>query len=88
VTVVEAPVRRESVPGASTSIYNRALYQEEATPARVGQPPRSSQPPAAAAPQQPQRPAAAQPGAAPAQQQPEKKKEEPKNDRFSLIELE
>jgi hypothetical protein len=88
VTVVEAPARRESVPGASTSIYNRSLYQEEAAPAR-GQPARApaSQPqqPAAAAPQQPQRPA--QPGAQPAQQ-PGQKKEEPKNDRFSLIELE
>jgi hypothetical protein len=87
VSVQEVPMpRRESVPGASTSIYNRALYQEEATPARVGQAPRQGQP--AAQPQpaaaQPQRPA--QPGAQPAPQQP--KKEEPKNDRFSLIELE
>jgi hypothetical protein len=91
VTVVEVPARRESVPGASTSIYNRSLYQEETTPARVGQPPRAptAQPQqpagAGAAPQQPQRPA--QPGAAPSQQ-PGQKKDEPKSDRFSLIELE
>jgi len=92
VTVQEVPMppRRESVPGASTSIYNRSLYQEEATPARVGRP--AAQPPAPA-PQQ-QRPAA--PGqppapAQPGQQQPgpgQKKPEEPKSDRFSLIELE
>ena len=86
VSVVEAPMpRRESVPGASTSIYNRSLYQEEATPARVGQPPRTGQPqpaqPAAAATPQPQRPAQPAP-------QPGQKKDEPKNDRFSLIELE
>ena len=77
-----APVqpRRESVPGAAGSIYNRALYQPETPP-----PSRSPGPPA------PQRPAA-QP-AAPAQQQPaagqpKKPEEQPRNDRFSLIELE
>jgi hypothetical protein len=85
VTVVEAPARRESVPGAAGSIYNRSLYQEEAQqPARAGQPQRAAQPqqPAAAASQQPQRPAQ------PAQQPGQKKDEPPKNDRFSLIELE
>ena len=90
VSVVEAQPRRESVPGAASSIYNRSLYQEEATPARVGQPQRTGAP---ASPQQgaqpaaPQRQAPAQPAgiAGPAGQ---KKPEEPKNDRFSLIELE
>ena len=90
VSVQEMPPqpRRESVPGASTSIYNRALYQPEQQ-----QPPRTAgQQPAQAA--QPARPA--QPGTQPAQPaqpgQPaapgQKKPEEPKNDRFSLIELE
>jgi hypothetical protein len=82
VTVQSMPMpRRESVPGASTSIYNRSLYQpEQPPPARTG-----AQPPA----QQP-RPAQAQQPAAPAQapKPGEKKPEEPKNDRFSLIELE
>ena len=93
VSVVEAPPRRESVPGAASSIYNRSLYQEEATPARVGQPrtapPASPQP---AAQPQAQRPAQAggQPAgiAGPAGPGGPKKPEEPKNDRFSLIELE
>jgi hypothetical protein len=85
VTVVEAPMpRRESVPGASTSIYNRSLYQEEAAAAR-GKP--AAQPAAPAALQQ-QRPAAPGQPAAPPQQPGQKKPEEPKNDRFSLIELE
>ena len=71
VSVVEAPMpRRESVPGASTSIYNRSLYQEEATPTRVGQPTRTGQ---------------SQTSQAPGQKKPE---EQPKSDRFSLIELE
>jgi hypothetical protein len=90
VTVVEQPMpRRESVPGASTSIYNRSLYQEEATPARVGQPPRTGQPaqPAPAQQQQAQRPAQPAQPAAPGQPQ-KKPEEQPKNDRFSLIELE
>jgi hypothetical protein len=89
VTVQEAPMpRREGVPGASTSIYNRSLYQEEATPARAGQPPARTEAPRPTAPaqQQGQAPRPAQPGgiAGPGQ----KKPEEPKNDRFSLIELE
>jgi len=80
---VQVVQRREGAPGAAGSIYNRALYQPEAPP-----PSRSPGPPA------PQRPAA-QP-AAPAQtaqQQPaagqqKKPEEQPRNDRFSLIELE
>ncbi|HUJ26634.1 MAG TPA: hypothetical protein VLW85_11490 [Myxococcales bacterium] len=90
VSVVEAPPpRRESVPGASTSIYNRSLYSNEATPARVGAPPQPPAPQQPASPQQAQRPAAQQQPAQPAQPgQPGQKKEEPKNDRFSLIELE
>jgi hypothetical protein len=86
VTIQSVPMpRRESVPGASTSIYNRSLYQEEATPARVSRPPGPAQQPA---PAQQQRPASPQqPAAAPAKPG-EKKPEEPKNDRFSLIELE
>jgi hypothetical protein len=76
-------VRRESAPGAASSIYNRALYQPEAAP-----PPRSTAP----APVQQPRPAT-QPEQVQStgQQQPgpgQKKPEEPKNDRFSLIELE
>jgi hypothetical protein len=77
-----APVqpRRESVPGASTSVYNRALYEtppEPARPAPAARPPQ----PAARPPQAPPQPAA------PAQQQ-KPEPEQPKNDRFSLIELE
>ncbi|HEX4382368.1 MAG TPA: hypothetical protein VH083_05450 [Myxococcales bacterium] len=74
--------RRESVPGGSTSIYNRGLYDNQPPPAR---PSRSAQPqpaqarPAPAAPG-PQQPAAAQPA--------KKEPEQPKSDRFSLIELE
>jgi hypothetical protein len=85
VSIQSVPMpRRESVPGASTSIYNRSLYQDESTPARVGRPPGPGQP---AAPAQQQRPAAPQQPAAPLKPG-EKKPEEPKNDRFSLIELE
>lgn len=86
VTVIEAPARRESVPGASTSVYNRSLYQPEQAPQQQRTGPAPAAQPAAAQP--PQRPA--QPGAQqPAQQQPgQKKPEEPKSDRFSLIELE
>lgn len=91
VSVQEMPVapRRESVPGASTSIYNRALYQpEQQQPARTA----SGQPAAPPAAQQPARPASSQPGAQPAQPQQQgqgqKKPDEQKNDRFSLIELE
>jgi hypothetical protein len=85
VTIQSVPMpRRESVPGGSTSIYNRSLYQEESPPARVGRPPGPAQP----APAQQQRPASPQqPASAPAKPG-EKKPEEPKNDRFSLIELE
>jgi hypothetical protein len=79
--------RRESVPGASTSVYNRSLYEAPpqparpatpASPARPAPPPARSQPPGQPPPQQPA--GAAQP------QKPEA--EQPKNDRFSLIELE
>ena len=71
--------RRESVPGASTSIYNRALYEQPAQPGQAAAPAARNAPPAAAkpAPATPSQPAA--PGA--------KKDEPPKNDRFSLIEL-
>ena len=76
-----APVqpRRESVPGAAGSIYNRALYQpEQAPPSRAAQP--TPPPPTQQrAPQQPAQPS--QPG------QPAKK-DEPGKDRFTLIELE
>jgi hypothetical protein len=76
--------RRESVPGAATSIYNRGLYQPDqpvaprqgGAPAPQQQRP-ASQPAASSQPAQPQQPGQ-KPGA----------KEEPKNDRFSLIELE
>ena len=92
VSVVEAQPRRESVPGAASSIYNRSLYQEEATPARVGQQQRAAPPASPQPAAQPQR--SAQPGAqpagiaGPAGPGGQKKPEEPKNDRFSLIELE
>ncbi|MCA1826230.1 MAG: hypothetical protein ABR567_18280 [Myxococcales bacterium] len=86
VSVQEMPPqpRRESVPGASTSIYNRSLYQPE----QPQQPARTVSP-QAAQPAAPARPA--QPGAQSAPQPPgpgQKKPDEPKNDRFSLIELE
>jgi hypothetical protein len=80
-----AQPRRESVPGASTSVYNRALYeapQQPARPAPTPYPPPPSQPPA-----RQQHPPPAQQPAAPAQQQ-KPEAEQPKNDRFSLIELE
>jgi hypothetical protein len=93
VTVQSVQPRRESVPGAATSIYNRSLYQpEQPPPARTAAPQQpASQPPQQPASQPPQqRPAAPQqPGQS--QQQPgpgQKKPEEPKSDRFSLIELE
>lgn len=76
-----AQPRREGVPGAAGSIYNRSLYQPE-QPAQRGVAPGAASAPAAPAQQ---RPAAPQQGAQPAQPQ---KKDEPKNDRFSLIELE
>ena len=84
VSVVEAPMpRRESVPGASTSIYNRSLYQPDAPAPVRGAPQPAQQRPQPAGqtpppPAQPQQPATQQ----------QKKPEEPRNDRFSLIELE
>jgi len=82
VTVQVVP-RRESVPGAAGSVYNRALYQPEAAPppARGAAPSPAGAPPAAP----PRQPGPAQPSS-PAQQQ--QQKEEPRSDRFSLIELE
>ena len=74
-------VRRESVPGAAGSIYNRSLYQPESVPpARPPVPPPQR---AVAQPAQPAQPGPQQP--APAQKKPE---EQPRSDRFSLIELE
>ncbi len=75
---VQLVQRRESAPGAAGSIYNRSLYQPDA--------PAPSRSPAPPAPQQPATPAqTAQPPAAAQQKKPE---EQPRNDRFSLIELE
>jgi len=75
-------VRRESVPGAAGSIYNRSLYQPESpAPARTPVPP--AQPQRAVA--QPAQPAQPGPQPAPGQKKPE---EQPRSDRFSLIELE
>jgi hypothetical protein len=73
-------VRRESVPGAAGSIYNRSLYQPDSAP-----PARTPLVPVQPRLQQPVQPAQ------PAQQEPapgQKKPEEPRSDRFSLIELE
>jgi hypothetical protein len=82
VSVQVAP-RREGVPGAAGSVYNRSLYQADAAdPARARAPApqeRGAAPPASPAAQPPQKPA---------QPDQEKKPEEPRNDRFSLIELE
>jgi hypothetical protein len=76
---VQVVPRREGAPGAAGSVYNRSLYHPEApTPVR-------------GAPQQAQQPAAPPAPAVPSQQQPavqQKKPEEPRSDRFSLIELE
>jgi hypothetical protein len=71
-----APARREPTPGAANSIYNRSLYQPEASrdaaaASSSAPPPRPSQQPAQ--PPQPSQPA---------------KKEETQKDRFTLIELE
>jgi hypothetical protein len=79
---VQVVQRREGAPGAAGSIYNRALYQPEAAA------PPLQQRPAAAVPDSPRR-AGSEP-APPAPQAPQKPqvKEEPRNDRFSLIELE
>ena len=70
---------RESVPGAAGSIYNRSLYQAESVPARTPGPPAQPQ----RAVTQPAQPGPQQP--APGQKKPE---EQPRSDRFSLIELE
>jgi hypothetical protein len=74
--------RRESVPGGSTSIYNRGLYDNEPAPTRRPAPQQSARPSQPAPQAQPQQPAAAT--AAPGKKEPE----QPKSDRFSLIELE
>jgi len=76
---VQVVPRREGAPGAAGSVYNQSLYHPQApTPVR-------------GAPQQAQQPAAPPAPAVPSQQQPavqQKKPEEPRSDRFSLIELE
>ncbi len=80
---VQVVQRREGAPGAAGSIYNRGLYQPEAAP-----PTRSSAPlpPQQRPAPQPAQPApTSQPPAAPNQKKPE---DQPRNDRFSLIELE
>jgi len=74
-----AQPRREGIPGAAASIYNRALYQPDQAPTRGPQP---TPPPPAQQQRPPQQPAQpAQPG------QPAKK-DEAQKDRFTLIELE
>jgi len=78
---IQVMPRREGVPGAAGSIYNRALYQPDAPAASRGTRPQAVQPPA-----QPAQPASATP--APPAGAPQKKPEEPRSDRFSLIELE
>lgn len=75
--------RRESVPGAAGSIYNRALYQPEQAPSA---PPGAA--PARGAPRPAASPAPASGAATPAPAQPGQKKEDAaKSDRFALIEL-
>lgn len=69
------PLTEYRRPTATGNIYNRALYQEESAAAQAPQPPR----PAPATPPSAPSPAPPQSG---------QKKEEPKRDRFSLIELE
>ena len=74
----ETTARRESVAGGASSIYNRSLYPpQQPSPARAtsAAPPPQGRPPNPSQPPQP-----APPG--------QKKPEEPKSDRFSLIELE
>ena len=71
--------RRESVPGAASSIYNRSLYQPEQSPSR-------NAPSAPTQPAQQQRPA--QPGLPAQPGQPKKDEQQPQKDRFTLIELE
>lgn len=81
---VQVVQRREGAPGAAGSIYNRALYQAEAPAAPASQPRSGAQ----SAVPDPQPRAGSQP-AAPAPTAPQKpQKEEPRSDRFSLIELE
>jgi len=73
---VQVVPRRESAPGAASSVYNRSLYGADApAPARGSQPPRP----------QPGPPEPAQPQPGGIQKKPE---EQPRSDRFSLIELE
>ena len=82
---VQAVQRREGAPGAAASIYNRELYRPEvpSAPARAADPrPGAVVQPVAPGPQQ--RAGSQPPAAAPQPQV----KEEPRNDRFSLIELE
>ena len=81
------PARREGVPGASTSIYNRSLYQpDQQAPQRSGPPaPAQAQPVSGGIARAPQ---PATPGQQPPQPGGPQKKDEPKNDRFALIELE
>jgi hypothetical protein len=78
---VQVVPRRESVPGAAASIYNRSLYQPDAPAPSRGAPPQTARP--APQPAQPAPAAAQQPAPAP-----QKKPDEPRSDRFSLIELE
>ena len=73
---VQVVQRREGAPGAAGSVYNRALYQPEAAAPARGSAPGPAQPAAAPAPQPPQPPGQ------------QKKPDEPRSDRFSLIELE
>lgn len=78
---VQVVSRREGAPGAAGSIYNRSLYQPDAPPPSRAASPQPQRPPA-----QPAQPAAdGQQQPAPGQKKPE---EQPRNDRFSLIELE
>jgi hypothetical protein len=72
-----AQPRREAVPGAAASIYNRALYQPDQAPVR-GAPPTPPPPQQRAAP----------PPATPPQPGQAAKKDESQKDRFTLIELE
>ena len=74
-----AQPRRESVPGAAASIYNRALYQPDQAPTRGPQPAPTPAPLQQRPPQQPAAPP--QPGQA-------AKKDDQQKDRFTLIELE
>jgi hypothetical protein len=73
-----AQPRREAVPGAAASIYNRALYQPDQAPVRGPQP--------TTAPPTQQRPVT--PPATPPQPGQAAKKDESQKDRFTLIELE